>query len=198
MPTSRRPVGRDAHGAPPPRRSRPAGRGLPPPRRPVGRDAHIGPPRRAGVAPAVGNGLPRPRCGLAMTERLPSCLVVGRGLAPAAPVGRDAHVGLRPPRNDKRGGGLPLRKGGGAAQAATEGSVCESIGDTIFVSATHPNPDPPPALRREPSARLAAMPFPGRLRFRPANGAAAEIAPRLLLPPAAVGRNSPRGGAKIR
>ena len=42
---------------------------------------------------------------------------------------------------------------------------------------------------------LPQMPFPGRLRSRPDNGAAAEIASRLDLPQAAAGRNSPVRGA---
>jgi hypothetical protein len=38
--------------------------------------------------------------------------------------------------------------------------------------------------------RLAAVAVPGPASQRPANGAAAEIAPLLFLPPAAQGRNS--------
>ena len=64
-----------------------------------------------------------------------------------------------------------------------------------------------------PSGRLVAFAIPGPALQRPANeeyvptasrrvpsrnhGAAAEIASRLHLPPAAAGRNSPRGRAKL-
>ena len=85
---------------------------------------------------------------------------------------------------------LPFEKGGGTASAVTEGSS-QNPSEIQYCASGGPGFRSLSLLRRQPSARLAAMPFPGLLARRPANGAAAEIAGRLPLPPAAAAPQFP-------